>query len=123
MKLFRKRRLFPGCGLPSTCPRASSTMPRCRGWSPTSCYSSLSCLKRFPADVLKIDQSFVRDIEHDANSTAMVAAIISLSHDLGPRVPVPAREFEQFVLEERYAVRQAGRATRFIDASLPILNT
>ncbi len=49
-------------------------------------YSSLSYLKRFPVDVLKIDQSFVRDIGHDASSSAMVAAMISLSHDLGLRV-------------------------------------
>ena len=49
-------------------------------------YSRLSYLKRFPVDVLKIDQSFVRDIGHDASSSAMVAAMISLSHDLGLRV-------------------------------------
>lgn len=49
-------------------------------------YSSLSYLKRFPVDVLKIDQSFIRDIEHDGSSAAMVAAMISLSHDLGMRV-------------------------------------
>ena len=49
-------------------------------------YSSLSYLKRFPVDVLKIDQSFVRDIGQDASSSAMVAAMISLSHELGLRV-------------------------------------
>ena len=49
-------------------------------------YSSLSYLKRFPVDVLKIDQSFVRDIGSDASSSAMVAAMISLSHELGLRV-------------------------------------
>jgi EAL domain-containing protein (putative c-di-GMP-specific phosphodiesterase class I) len=49
-------------------------------------YSSLSYLKRFPVDVLKIDQSFIQDIEHDKNGAAMVAAIISLSHELGLRV-------------------------------------
>ncbi|MFC5460875.1 EAL domain-containing protein [Massilia niabensis] len=49
-------------------------------------YSSLAYLKCFPVDVLKIDQSFVRDIEHDPDNAAMVAAIISLSHDLGMRV-------------------------------------
>ncbi|MEH6433885.1 putative bifunctional diguanylate cyclase/phosphodiesterase [Massilia sp. DD77] len=49
-------------------------------------YSSLSYLKRFPVDVLKIDQSFVRDIGQDASSSAMVSAMISLSHELGLRV-------------------------------------
>jgi len=46
-------------------------------------YSSLSYLRRFPVDVLKVDQSFVRDIEHDKGSAAMVAAIVSLAHELG----------------------------------------
>ena len=62
-------------------------------------YSSLAYLQRFPIDVLKIDRSFVRDIETDTGSAAMVAAIVSLSHDLGMRViaegveTAPQREF------------------------------
>jgi diguanylate cyclase (GGDEF)-like protein/PAS domain S-box-containing protein len=45
-------------------------------------FSSLSYLKRFAIDRLKIDQSFVRDITHDPNSAAIALAIISLSHNL-----------------------------------------
>jgi len=46
-------------------------------------FSSLSYLKRFSIDRLKIDQSFVRDLTQDANSAAIAQAIISLSHNLG----------------------------------------
>lgn len=48
-------------------------------------YSSLSYLKRFPIDTLKIDQSFVADLD-SADGAAIVDAIIALSKTLGLRV-------------------------------------
>jgi len=43
-------------------------------------YSSLSYLRRFPIDVLKIDQSFVNDLTVDPDDAAIVLSIISLAH-------------------------------------------
>jgi diguanylate cyclase (GGDEF)-like protein len=45
-------------------------------------YSSLSYLRRFPIDVLKIDQSFIRGLSNDSSDAALVSAIISLGRSL-----------------------------------------
>lgn len=49
-------------------------------------FSSLASLKRLPIDVLKVDQSFVRDLTTDPDDAALVMAIITLAHNLRLRV-------------------------------------
>src|SRR5690606_38504637 len=49
-------------------------------------FSSLSYLKRFPVDCVKIDQSFIRDLPANGEDAAITRAIIDLAHSLGLRV-------------------------------------
>ena len=93
-------------------------------------YSSLSYLKKFDIDYLKIDQSFVRNMETDMNDIALSEAIIVIAHKLGLKViaegvetqgqkkilaeagcdfaqgylyskPIPSAEFESLLLREQ----------------------
>ena len=49
-------------------------------------YSSLSYLKQLPVDELKIDKSFVIDMEQDENDAVIVRSTVDLAHNLGLRV-------------------------------------
>ena len=69
-------------------------------------YSSLSYLKRFPIDVLKIDQSFVGGLDSDGHESAIVSAIVALSDALG--IDVIAEGVE--TIEQLRHLRSLGTA-------------
>ncbi|MEO5377190.1 MAG: EAL domain-containing protein [Magnetococcus sp. DMHC-6] len=67
-------------------------------------FSSLSYLKRFPVDTLKIDQSFIRELNIDSNDAAIVRTIIELAHSL--RLKVVAEGVE--TVQQMEILRQFG---------------
>ena len=84
-------------------------------------YSSLTYLKRFAVDKLKIDQSFIRDLVTDAESGAIVQAIVQMARSLNLKTlgcdqgqgygiahPMPAQALLEFLEDADERVAEAA---------------
>lgn len=58
-------------------------------------YSSLSYLKKLPVDVIKIDQSFVKDVTNDPDAATIITAITSMARSLGIKTIAEGVETEE----------------------------
>ena len=64
-------------------------------------YSSLSYLRRFPVDVLKVDQSFVSGLGHDPEDSAIVQAVVHMGRALRLTTVAEGVETGHHVIELR----------------------
>ncbi|HEY7401665.1 MAG TPA: EAL domain-containing protein [Actinomycetota bacterium] len=82
-------------------------------------YSSLARLKHLPVDVLKIDRSFVRDVDRDRDAQSMVSAMIALAANLGMTALAEGIETEAeraFLLERGCTLGQGFLVSRPVPA-------
>jgi diguanylate cyclase (GGDEF)-like protein/PAS domain S-box-containing protein len=93
-------------------------------------YSSLSYLKRFPVDTLKVDRSIIEGVERDSGNAAIVSAAITLAHAFGLEAVAEGVETEAEVAELRalgcdtgqgyywWTPRPADAATALLEANI-----
>ena len=67
-------------------------------------YSNLSCLRKLPAEELKIDRGFVLDLETSGDARAIVDAVVKLAQAIGLKVVAEGVETEQ----QQHILRQLG---------------
>ncbi|WP_404427631.1 bifunctional diguanylate cyclase/phosphodiesterase [Ureibacillus chungkukjangi] len=82
-------------------------------------YSSLSYLKKYPIDIIKIDQSFIADLNKDDKNEAIVKAIIALSQNL--EMDVIAEGVEEISQENFLKLHQCKKGQGYLyNKPLPI---
>ena len=74
-------------------------------------HSSLACLDRFPLDVLKIDRSFVADLEDDPRRVAMLSAVARLADDLDIDIVAEGIETADQLARSAASAAATARAT------------
>jgi diguanylate cyclase (GGDEF)-like protein/PAS domain S-box-containing protein len=79
-------------------------------------YSSLSYLRSFPFDKIKIDRSFVRDLSNNADSQAIVRAIVGLGKSLGMTITAEGIEDETHLARLRAEGCNEGQGYLFSHA-------
>jgi diguanylate cyclase (GGDEF)-like protein/PAS domain S-box-containing protein len=72
-------------------------------------YSSLGYLSNFPIDALKIDHSFIKQLNSEGNDLKIVQAILMLSHRLGVGVIAEGIETEQQLMQLRQLGCELGQ--------------
>jgi EAL domain-containing protein (putative c-di-GMP-specific phosphodiesterase class I) len=82
-------------------------------------YSSLAYLKQFDIDYLKIDRTFIRDIEKNECSRAIAESIIAMAHRLGLKVIAEGIEKPEQEAVLRSAGCDYGQGFLFSAAILP----
>lgn len=75
-------------------------------------FSSLSYLRRFQVDGIKIDRSFIADLEDDPQDRALTAAIVSMAQSL--KLPVIAEGIEEAVQRELLIQQQCSLGQGFL---------
>jgi len=85
-------------------------------------HSSLSYLKRFPIDLLKIDKSFIQDAPDDPDDACIITAIVGLSQNLGMKVIAEGVETEKQLAFLR-AIRCEQMQGFFFSRPLPTRRT